>query len=236
MQRFLVSTDARWYFDQPRIPIDQNSHSRVWLWSMHMNAASLASLLPIRHRHPNFLESDWCCWPLQMNPCWHGGAHPRCRAGWRKETRGRFTLATGAQYFITVHRDGIWNEQTGGVDQRIMGCQRDTRIFRYPSVRRSMFWDEYDKPMRSHDKPNQFLSVWNQGLEFQVQFPFFTILVCFQWSTQHGEATATEAGEASPTAEADTLWFTAAGCILLQDVMRHQLINRRSEGPSDRVT
>ena len=148
------------------------AQSRVWLWSMHMNAASLASLLPIRHRRPNFLENDWCCWPLQMNPCWHGGAHPRCRAGWRKETRGRFTLATGAQYFITVHRDGTWNEQTGGVDQRIMGCQRDTRIFRYPSVRRSMFWDEYDKPMRSHDKPNQFLSVWNQGLEFQVQFPF----------------------------------------------------------------
>jgi len=65
-----------------------------------------------------------------MNPCWNGGwrTHPSCRTCWREETRGSFTPASRAQYFSIAHGD--WRNTQGGVDQRIMGCQRDTRLFR----------------------------------------------------------------------------------------------------------
>ena len=79
-----------------------------------------------------------------MNPCWNGGwrTHPSRRTCWREETRGSFTPARGGSIF--QHRTWRLKEHTRGGWPTNHGVPAGHAAL---SVGRSMFRDEYDKPM-----------------------------------------------------------------------------------------
>ena len=146
-----------------------------------------------------------------MNPCWNGGwrTRPSCKTCWREETRGSFTPASGAQYFSIAHGD--WRNKQGGVDQRIMGCQRATWLFRL-GARCS------ETNMTNPWHTQWFLSIWHQGLGFQVPFPFLDILACCHWSTAWwGNSNRSRWGKPNSWGRN----FVIHSC-LLQDVMNQQ--------------